>query len=421
MKYFVLLCDGAADRKKNEPGFKTPLEAAVKPTFNMLSYRSFNGYISGASNKFRADLDAAHVAALGYDPDSLDGLAAFDAESIGVGLEADDTALRCSFVTLSEDGKPYAEKELVGCCACDITKEETAKLISALNKGLSTKIKKFYPVSAGLGCLVWKRAPECADLVSPDAVEGAIGAYLPSGSAAARLLPMFEKSYEILKDHPVNVKRRELGKKPLNSLWLWSPSKRPEFEPFAETRQISAATVITRSPALKGAALCAGMKTVDTPLADGAEDYAEAVRTVIDEFGSGVDLVMLHTENVAKAALSGDRDGKIKAIEAADSLILAPVYEYLCGCGDQFKLLVHTVLPAPYEDKKFADEHAPFFMYNSQRTEVGYKPFSEFNAGKGGFRLPDGCGYKFTSFMIRIPAPVEKEETQQEDGQQQQQ
>ncbi len=418
MKYFVLLCDGAADRKKNEPGFKTPLEAAVKPTFNMLSYRSFNGYISGATAKFRADVDAAHVEALGYDPDALDGLAAFDAASAGVTLEPEDTAYKCTFVSLSEKGEPCAEKELAG-CPSDITKEETAKLISALNKGLSTKIKKFHTVSAGLGCLVWKRAPESAALAAPSDIHGAAGGYLPTGSAASRLVPMFEKSFDILKDHPVNVKRRERGLLPLNSLWLWSPSKAPGFEPFAEKWQIGSGTVITRSAALSGAAVLAGMKTLEAPMTDGAEDYALSAKAVTDEFASGADYVMLHTEAVAKAALSGDRDAKIKAIEAVDSLILAPVYEYLCGCGDQFKLLVHTVLPAPYEDKKFADEPAPFFMYNSQRAEVGYKPFSELNAGKGGFRLPDGCGYKFTSFMIRIPAPVEKEETQAEDGQQQ--
>ena len=250
-------------------------------------------------------------------------------------------------------------------------------------------------------------------------MQGAIGAYLPTGSAAGRVLPLFEKSFDILKDHPVNVKRRERGALPLNSLWLWSPSKAPAFEPFAEKWQLSGATVITRLPSLKGAAICAGMKVIEASASDGAE-LSAAANTVIEEFTAGTDFVMLHTDIVSKAALSGDRDGKIKGIEAVDTLLIAPVYEYLCGCGDQFKLLVHTVLPAPFEDKKFADEHAPFFMYNSQRAEVGYKPFSEINAGKGGFRLPDGCGYKFTSFMIRIPAPPEKEETQGEDGQQQQ-
>ena len=420
MKYFVLLCDGAADRKKMEPGFKTPLEAAVKPSLNMLSYRSFNGYISGATNKFRADVDAAHLAALGYDPDELDGLAAFDAASVGITLDGEDTAYRCSFVTLSDNGEPYAEKTLLGFGGADVTREETVKLVSTLNKGLSTKIKKFQAVTGGEGCLVWKRAPEGVAFSAPSSVQGAIGAYLPTGSAAGRVLPLFEKSFDILKDHPVNVKRRERGALPLNSLWLWSPSKAPAFEPFAEKWQLSGATVITRQPSLKGAAICAGMKVIEASASDGAE-LSAAANTVIEEFTAGTDFVMLHTDIVSKAALFGDRDGKIKGIEAVDTLLIAPVYEYLCGCGDQFKLLVTTGMAALTDKKEYsAEDPVPFFMYNSMRTEVGYKPFSEINAGKGGFRLPDGCGYKFTSFMIRIPAPPEKEETQGEDGQQQQ-
>ena len=56
MKYFVLFCDGAADRKSQVPGEKTPLELASKPTFNMLSYRSFNGIVRNAPDSAPADV-----------------------------------------------------------------------------------------------------------------------------------------------------------------------------------------------------------------------------------------------------------------------------------------------------------------------------------------------------------------------------
>ena len=113
--------------------------------------------------------------------------------------------------------------------------------------------------------------------------------------------------------------------------------------------------------------------------------------------------------------LEGDAEGKVKVIEELDANVLAPVYEYLCGCGDQFKLLVSTGIAAVTEEKALSDDKVPFFMYNSQRSEVGYKPFSENNAKKSGFYLPEG--YKFTSFMIRLPEPA-KEETQEDNGQQ---
>ena len=35
------------------------------------------------------------------------------------------------------------------------------------------------------------------------------------------------KSRELFKDHPVNKKRREAGKKTVDSIWLWGQGKRP--------------------------------------------------------------------------------------------------------------------------------------------------------------------------------------------------
>lgn len=415
MKYFVLLCDGAADRK-NEPAEKTPLEAASKPTVNMLSYRSFNGFVSGSFEKYRADIDAAHIAVLGFDPGQTEGFFPFEAANAGASASGEDTVYKCSFLSLSNKKEAYENKKLLS-VVTDLTKEETAKLISALNKGLSTKIKKFYALSASEGCLVWKRAPENVALTAPSDVSGAIGRYLPTGSSGAKIVPLLEKSCEILADHPVNVKRREEGKKPVSTIWLHSPEKLPAIEPFEEKWKVTSA-VITNSPVLKGAAACLKMKTADAPVKDGAEDFEAEAKAVIDEFNAGTEFVMLQTSAVSEAALNGDRESKIKAIENVDSLVLAPVYEYLCGSGDQFKILFDTVLPAPVADKSFSEDPAPFFMYSSQRTEAGYKPFSEINAGKGGFHLPEGEGYKFMSFLVRIPAP-EKEETQEENGQQQ--
>ncbi len=411
MKYFVLLCDGAADRKIQSLSDKTPLEAASKPTFNMLSYRSFNGVISNLTKKYPADPKAMYLSVLNCSPDEQSAFSAFDAAGAGIELTDEDTVYACSFVTLSEEGEPYAEKKMED-CAAPASKEEITKLVSALNKGLGTKIKKFY-VLDGSGCLIWKRAPENTELYAPSEAQGEkIGDFLPAGDGAAKVMPLYEKSFEILNDHPVNVKRRERGEKPLNSLWLWASSKKPEIENFCEKWKVSA-SVISDSKFVKVVSELSGMKFIDSA----GLDSAALANTAIEEFTSGTDYVLLHTDAAAKCALAGDAAGKVGAIEDTDANILAPVYEYLCGCGDQFKLLVTTGAPALTEQKAYtAEDRAPFFMYNSQRTEVGYKPFSENNAKKSGFYLPEG--YKFTSFMIRLPEP-DKEETQQENGQQQ--
>ena len=408
MKYFVLLCNGASDRKLSALGDKTPLEAAVKPTLNMLSYRSFNGLISNAPKKYAPDPLTTVLSVVNYDPDELGGFAAFDAIGAGIDMTEEDTAYRCSFVTLSDKGEAYADKQLTDCSG-KVSKEEASKLISALNKGLSTKIKKFHAID-GKGCLIWKRAPEGAELHAPCEVSGKkIKDFLPSGEGSAKILPLYEKSFDILKDHPVNAKRRERKEKPVNAIWLWSASKKPELTVFPEKWKVNA-SVISDQADDKVIAELSGMKYIES-----AEDSAVNAQSVINEFDNGADLVLFHTEAAAKCALEGDAAGKVKVIEDIDANVLAPVYEYLCGCGDQFKLLFTTGIPALTDEKAYADDKAPFFMYNSMRTEVGYKPFSENNAKKSGFYLP--VGYKFTSFMIRLPEPAD-EETQEDNGQQ---
>jgi len=45
---------------------------------------------------------------------------------------------------------------------------------------------------------------------------------------------MMVKSYDILKDHPINIKRREEGKNPANSAWFWGAGTRPALTSFEE-------------------------------------------------------------------------------------------------------------------------------------------------------------------------------------------
>ena len=58
-----------------------------------------------------------------------------------------------------------------------------------------------------------------------------IGGYLPEDEV---LREMMVKSYDILKDHPINIKRREEGKNPANSAWFWGAGTRPALTSFEE-------------------------------------------------------------------------------------------------------------------------------------------------------------------------------------------
>ena len=75
------------------------------------------------------------------------------------------------------------------------------------------------------------------------------------------------ESYEILKNHPINVKRRAEGKNPANSAWFWGAGTRPALTSFAEKNKVKGA-MISAVDLLKGIAVGAEM---DNIIVEGAQ------------------------------------------------------------------------------------------------------------------------------------------------------
>ena len=61
------------------------------------------------------------------------------------------------------------------------------------------------------------------------------------------------KSQELLKNHPLNLKRIAEGKDPANSIWPWSPGYRPQMTTFSETfPQVKKGAVISAVDLING-------------------------------------------------------------------------------------------------------------------------------------------------------------------------
>ena len=418
MKYFILLFDGMADKPCSALGGKTPMEAAVKPTLNMLAARSFNGLVSHTPADREADEDVTDLSVLGYDPrEYACGTAPFEAISAGEDLAADQTAYRLDLVTLSDEGEPFADKIMTDPSAGEITTEEAAELMAAVGKIFNTKTRKLLTGIGSRHSVVWKKAPVFSAFKDARLAAGKrIGDSLPEGEAGARFVSLMEKSFGVLNDHPVNKKRREKGLAPANGLWISGCGKKAQLPDFDYKWDTSAA-VISAVDLMKGIAISAGMRSDDVLGATGRLDtnYEGKAKAAVDAFESGAETVVVHIEAPSEYAFAGDPEKKKKVIENADSAIFAPIYEYLCGCGDQFKIMVVTNRVVSSEARAAINEPTPFFIYNSQRPEVGYKPFSEANAAKSGFYLPEG--YRLLNFFIRKPGVPRSEEddTQEEE------
>jgi 2,3-bisphosphoglycerate-independent phosphoglycerate mutase len=61
-----------------------------------------------------------------------------------------------------------------------------------------------------------------------------VKAEVPEAQETADLLnDLILKSQELLKNHPLNLKRMAEGKDPAHSIWPWSPGYRPQMEPLS--------------------------------------------------------------------------------------------------------------------------------------------------------------------------------------------
>jgi 2,3-bisphosphoglycerate-independent phosphoglycerate mutase len=188
-------------------------------------------------------------------------------------------------------------------------------------------------------------------------------------------------SYDILKDHPVNKARKERGLRPGNSIWLWSPGKKPQLPSFKEKWGLDA-TVISAVDLIKGIGICAGMTSVDVEGATGNvhTNYDGKARAAIEAFEDGADYVYVHVEGPDECGHRAEIENKVLAIELIDKKILAPVYEYLKNSGDDFKIMVLPDHPTPLEIRTHTITPVPFFIYSSGEDVEGVDTFNEFTA-----------------------------------------
>lgn len=392
MKYLILVYDGMADVKIASLGNKTPMEAAYKPCMDRLAAVSAVGTVCNVPLGMVPESDTANLAILSYDPRVFSrGRSPLEAMSMGLAMSHEDTALRCNLVTVSDDGAPYESKRMLDHSAGEITTEEARELVAALNEGLSTAERHLYPGVSYRHCLLWKNASDTYNFARPhDIIGQSIRDFLPKGEEGEPFLRFMRRSYDILKDHPVNNERRRRGLLPANSAWLWSPGKKPALPSFFEKWGLRG-TVISAVDLIKGIGICAGM---DVPNVEGATgnyhtNYRGKADAAIAAFEGGADLAYIHVEAPDECGHLGDIAAKVSSIEKIDSEILAPLFAYLSSKGEPFAILTLPDHPTPCALRTHTADPVPYMMYESDRKHEGVSSLTEEAAARGP-HLPDG-------------------------------
>lgn len=394
MKYLILIPDGMADTPVRELGDLTPMQKADKPYMDMLASGSFVGTVSNVPEGMVPESDTANMAILSFDPKIYSkGRSPLEAVSMGINMQPDETAYRCNVVTLTEDQENYEDRIILDHSADEISTEEADKLIKTLEEKLGNEVRKFYTGVSYRHCLIWKNSDDKYNFMRPHDILGKrIGDYLPRvEDGGEEFLKLMKESYEILKDHPVNIARKARGLKPANSAWLWSPGKKPALPSFKEKWGLDAA-VISAVDLIKGIGLCAQMESIDVEGATGNvhTNYSGKADAAIDAFKRGKELVYIHVEAPDECGHRAEIENKVKSIELIDKNILAPVYEYLKECGDSFKIMVLPDHPTPICKRTHTMDPVPFFIYSSENTSCGPDTFTEQSAADMNNYISDG-------------------------------
>lgn len=393
MKYVVVLYDGMADYPVPALGGKTPMMVAKKPNFDRMAKHGTVGLVRTVAPGLTPGSDVANLSVMGYDPCLYyTGRSPLEAVSMGINLSDTDVALRCNLVTLSDE-EDYSEKTMVDYCAGDISSEEAAEIIKTVEEKLGNDIFAFYSGVSYRHCLVWHGGKtEIGKLTPPHDISGRkIGGYLNRNPDAAGLLELMEKSCEILKDHPVNLKRISEGKRPANAIWLWGQGSRPSLPSFEKLYGVKG-SVISAVDLLKGIGICAGMNTPDVEGATGYIDtnFEGKAQKAVEELENGSDFVYIHIEAPDECGHRNEPENKVKAIELIDSRVLPIVLEAL-EKYDDYKVMILPDHPTPIVTGTHASDPVPFMIYHKKdEKDSGVDSINEETASKTGLFIEEG-------------------------------
>lgn len=385
IKYAIIVPDGMADEACEALGGKTVMEAASKPCMDHLAKNGVLGTVSNVPEGMVPESDTANMAILSFNPRIYSkGRSPLEALSMGLHMSDEDTAIRCNLVAISEDECDYDDKTMLDHSGGDITTEEADVLLKAINEELSYDGLHFYTGIDYRHCLLIRNGYDKYNFARPHDILGEkITKYLPCGEHGEFFYKLMRRSYDILNNHPLNVKRAAEGKLKANSIWLWSPGKKPQMPDFCEKWGIRSATVIAAVDLIKGIGKCAGMETPGVPGATGTPytDFESKGRAAVKAFEDGAQLVYVHVEAPDESGHKGDAILKVNTVEMIDKHIVSKVYDYLKSGDSPFKIMILPDHPTPCSIRTHTSSPVPYLIYSSEEEiKSGVEAFNEATA-----------------------------------------
>ena len=401
MKYVVLLCDGMADYPVEELGGKTPMGASKTPNMDMLAKKSTVGLVKTVPDNLKPGSDVANLSVLGYDPAIYySGRSPLEAGSIGIDMKETDVSFRCNLVTLSDE-ENYEDKTILDYCSDDISTKEAKVLIEYLADHFSSEEFQLYSGVSYRHCLIWNNGTlDVGTLTPPHDITGKpIKEYIPSDKNAEKLYDMMKKSYDLLKNHPVNLERIKRGLKPANSMWFWGEGVRKPLMSFKEKYGLKG-SMISAVDLLKGIGKFSEMNVINVEGATGYIDtnFEGKAQVAVSELKKGQDFVYIHVEAPDECGHRYEIDNKVKSIELIDKKILSYVIKELDGFDD-YKIMILPDHATPLSLRTHTNDPVPFLIYDSSKPVSGVNEYTEATGKSTGLYIE--IGHTIMEYFIK--------------------
>ena len=390
MKHIIILGDGMADWPVKSLGDKTLLQYAKTPYMDMLARMGRNGRLQTVADGFHPGSEVANLSVLGYNlPKVYEGRGALEAASIGIDLKPGEMAMRCNVICI--DGEVIKNHS-----SGHISTEEADVLIQYLQEELGSDKVCFHTGVSYRHLLVIKGGNKQLDCTPPHDVP--LQPFRPllvkplqteAEDTASLINELILKSQQLLKNHPINLKRIADGKDPANSIWPWSPGYRPQMETLSDTFPgIKSGAVISAVDLIRGIGYYAGLRRLEVEGATGLYDtnYENKVAAALDALKKD-DFVYLHIEASDEAGHEGDVDLKIKTIENLDSRAVGPIYEAVKDWDEPVAIAVLPDHPTPCELRTHTKDPIPFLIWYPGIEADSVQTYDEVAACEGSYGL----------------------------------
>ena len=383
MRNVVILCDGMADYKIDELGGKTPMMVADKKYMNELATHSVQGLATTLYADLPTGSDIANLSVLGYNSrECYTGRSPIEALGLQIPLYDNDTIFRLNLVTISTDDVAFEEKTILDHSGGKISNEEAYQLLDAIKAEFSTDEIDFYRGVSYRHIMIWKNIDYGYTMSPPhDILTKKITEYLPKGKYSAKILDMMKRSYDLLMNHPVNIKRMENGLEPANCMWLWGEGTKPTFENF-QTKYGKTGAVITAVPLIQGIARGIGLDVIEVEGVTGDYDtnYIGKGEAAALAIKNGAEFMFVHIEAPDECGHDGDLDLKIKSIEHIDAEIVSRVKKALDETNEHYRILIMPDHATPVELRTHTIDPIPFMIYDNKNLVYGVSKFDEDSA-----------------------------------------